>query len=283
MFNFSDVNEPVLRLGAFVGMFAAMASLEWLRPKRIPRFAKAGRWSTNLTIVALGALVVRALIWLSSLVAVPLAAVVAADYAANHDRGVLNAWIGGPVWAKTLGALIVLDLAIYLQHVASHKIPLLWQLHQMHHADVDFDVTTALRFHPVEIGLSMLYKVVWVLALGPSVLAVTLFEVTLNACAMFNHANVNLPERLEKAIRPLIVTPDMHRIHHSVHRDEHNTNYGFNLSIWDRLFGTYTHAPCNGQKGMTIGLPPYQHQGPTQLAWSLLLPFTIKQPPSDRS
>ncbi|MEQ1698101.1 MAG: sterol desaturase family protein [Hyphomicrobiaceae bacterium] len=282
MFNFTSISEPVLRLAAFVGVFAVMASLEWLRPKRTPRYAKARRWLTNLSMVALGAFVVRALVWLSSLVAVPLAAVIAADTAALHGWGVLNAWTAGPDWAKTLIALIVLDLAIYLQHVASHKLPLLWRLHKMHHADVDFDVTTALRFHPIEIGLSMLYKVVWVLALGPSVLAVIVFEVTLNACAMFNHANVRLPASLDNAIRRVIVTPDMHRIHHSVHRDEHNTNYGFNLSIWDRLFGTYTHAPRDGQTGMVIGLDTYQHTGPTQLAWSLSLPWSSQHPPSNQ-
>lgn len=281
MINLSDLNEPALRLAAFVGVFAVMATLEWFRPKRQPRYPKPGRWITNLSMVALGSLVVRGLVWLSTLAAVPLAAVIAAGFAEKHGWGILNAWTTGPGWAKMLIALIVLDFAIYLQHVASHKIALLWRLHKMHHADVDFDVTTALRFHPVEIGLSMLYKTVWVLALGPSVLAVVLFEVILNACAMFNHANVNLPTFLDKAIRPIIVTPDMHRIHHSVHRDEHNTNYGFNLSIWDRLFGTYTHAPRDGQTGMAIGLEPYQHEGPTRLTWSLSLPFTDKQPPSD--
>jgi sterol desaturase/sphingolipid hydroxylase (fatty acid hydroxylase superfamily) len=169
--------------------------------------------------------------------------------------------------------VVLLDFAIWLQHVLSHRVPALWQVHQVHHADRDFDVTTALRFHPVEIGLSMLYKVVWVLALGAPVAAVIIFEVILNAFAIFNHANVALPGRLDRALRVVIVTPDMHRVHHSVLAREHHNNFGFNLSVWDRVFGTYTAQPRDGHDGMTIGLPQFQSEAPARLAWSLSLPF----------
>jgi sterol desaturase/sphingolipid hydroxylase (fatty acid hydroxylase superfamily) len=170
-------------------------------------------------------------------------------------------------------AVLVLDLAIWGQHWASHKVPLFWRLHQVHHADRDIDVTTAVRFHPVEIALSMLWKIVVVVPLGAPPLAVFLFEVILNACAMFNHANIALPQWLDRILRLLVVTPDMHRVHHSVLRREHNTNYGFNLSVWDRLFRTYTAQPEGGHQGMTIGLPPYQSEAPTRFGWSLWLPF----------
>jgi sterol desaturase/sphingolipid hydroxylase (fatty acid hydroxylase superfamily) len=178
--------------------------------------------------------------------------------------------------------VIVLDFAIWVQHVLSHQIPVLWRLHRVHHADVDFDVTTALRFHPVEIGLSMLYKVLWVLVLGPTALAVLIFEILLNACAMFSHSNVDVPKGLDRVLRTVLVTPDMHRVHHSVLANEHNANFGFNLSIWDRLFGTYTPEPQGGHHGMTIGLPAYQSEQPTHLAWSLRLPF-MRRSPSDPS
>ena len=167
----------------------------------------------------------------------------------------------------------MLDFAIWLQHLGSHTIPALWRIHRVHHADVDIDVTTALRFHPVEIGLSMLYKVVWVLLLGPPAGAVVLFEVILNGGAMFNHANFALPARLDRALRALVVTPDMHRVHHSVIPGEHHSNYGFNLSIWDRSFRTYTAQPEKGHLAMTIGLADFQSDRPSQLGWSLGLPF----------
>ena len=157
-------------------------------------------------------------------------------------------------------ALLALDLAIWAQHLASHKVPLFWRLHQVHHADRDIDVTTAVRFHPIEIGLSMLWKIVVVMAIGASPLAVFLFEVILNACAMFNHANIALPGVARRHLAPFVVTPDMHRVHHSVLRREHDSNYGFNLSLWDRLFRTYTAQPEGGHQGMTIGLPPYQSE-----------------------
>jgi sterol desaturase/sphingolipid hydroxylase (fatty acid hydroxylase superfamily) len=265
---FDGLSETAFRLGAFLAVFAVMSALELLIPKRRLTAAKARRWLTNLTIVGVDSLLVR----LMASFAVPLAAVAAAFYAEQQGFGLFN-WTGWPLWFETLLALAALDFALWLQHLASHKLSVLWRLHQMHHADVDIDVTTAIRFHPIEIGLSMLWKILWVLVLGVSPLAVLLFEVILNGAAMFNHANVALPARLDALLRRVIVTPDMHRVHHSVMRREHDSNYGFNLSIWDRLFGTYTAQPEKGHEGMTIGLAPYQSADPTRITWSLVLPF----------
>lgn len=265
---FDSISETALRLGAFLGIFAIMALLELLLPRRKLKHSKARRWFTNLAIVGIDGAVVR----LMALLAVPLAAVAAALWAESNGWGLLNA-TGWPPWLEITIAVVLLDLAIYGQHVASHRIPLLWRLHKMHHADVDFDVTTALRFHPVEIALSMLWKIVVVLALGAAPVAVVLFEVILNGCAMFNHANVTLPRWLDRALRLLLVTPDFHRVHHSVYAREHNNNYGFNLSLWDRLFKTYTPQPEDGHTAMTIGLHEYQSEAPTGLGWSLALPF----------
>ena len=265
---FDGLSETAFRLGAFLAVFAVMGALELLIPKRRLKAPKARRWLTNLTIVGVDSLLVR----LMASLAVPLAAVAAAFYAEQQGIGFFN-WAGWPLWLETVLALAALDFALWLQHLASHKIPLFWRLHQMHHADVDIDVTTAIRFHPIEIGLSMLWKILWVLVLGVSPLAVLLFEIILNGASMFNHANVALPARLDASLRSVIVTPDMHRVHHSVMRREHDSNYGFNLSIWDRLFGTYTAQPEKGHEGMTIGLAPYQSADPTQITWSLVLPF----------
>lgn len=211
--------------------------------------------------------------------AAPLVAIGAAIYAEGHGIGLFN-WLAWPTWTEILIAVVVLDLAIWFQHWAAHRFTVLWRLHQMHHADVDIDVTTAIRFHPIEIALSMLWKIACVLVLGISPIAVLLFEIILNACAMFNHANIALPHGLDRILRLVIVTPDMHRIHHSALGREHNSNYGFNLSVWDRLFGTYTDQPVAGHTGMTIGLPAYQSEGPTRLGWSLTLPFR-HQPPAE--
>jgi sterol desaturase/sphingolipid hydroxylase (fatty acid hydroxylase superfamily) len=237
-------------------------------PKRTLVAPKGRRWLTNLGISVTAGLVLRFM----AALAVPVAAIAAAFYAQENHIGLLNnvAW---PEWMKVAIALVVLDLAIWAQHLASHKIPILWRLHKVHHADRDIDVTTAVRFHPVEIALSMVWKIVVVVPLGASPLSVFLFEVILNACAMFNHANIALPLWLDRIVRVFIVTPDMHRVHHSVLRREHDTNYGFNLSVWDRLFRTYKAQPEGGHLGMTIGLTPYQSEEPTRFGWSLLLPF----------
>ena len=261
-------SDGLVRLAVFAGVFVTMALIELAWPKRKLLVSKRNRWFTNLGISVTGTLLLR----LMAALAVPVAAIAAAFYAEAHGIGLLNqvAW---PAWVKIAIALVVLDLAIWAQHLASHKVPLFWRLHQVHHADRDIDVTTAIRFHPIEIGLSMLWKIAVVVPLGASPLAVFLFEVILNACAMFNHANIALPLWVDRILRLFIVTPDMHRVHHSVLHREHDSNYGFNLSIWDRLFGTYTAEPEAGHQGMTIGLTPYQSEAPTRLGWSLMLPF----------
>lgn len=264
--------ETALRLAAFAGVFLAMALLELLIPKRDLDHAKGRRWLTNIAIGGIDSLLLR----LMAMLAVPVAAVAAAIWAEARGWGLLNlvAW---PGWLEMAIALAVLDLAIYGQHVASHHVPALWRLHKVHHADVDIDVTTAIRFHPVEIGLSMLWKIVVVLALGPSAISVVLFEVLLNACAMFNHANIALPGAVDRVLRLIVVTPDMHRVHHSVEDDETNSNFGFNLPWWDRLFGTYRAQPRAGHDDMTIGIATFRD--PRQcdgLKGMLLMPFTGK-------
>jgi len=268
MDNIFGPHDTLLRLSAFVSIFVAMALIELALPKRRLIVSKSRRWLTNLGIGATASALLR----LMAALAVPVAAVAAAFYAQAHGIGLLNA-VGWPEWAKVAVALVVLDLAIWAQHLASHKIPLLWRLHKVHHADRDIDVTTAVRFHPIEIALSMLWKIAVVVPLGASPLAVFLFEVILNGCAMFNHANIDLPPWLDRLLRQVLVTPDMHRVHHSVLRREHDTNYGFNLSVWDRLFRTYTAQPEGGHQGMRIGLTPYQSEAPTRFGWSLWLPF----------
>ena len=272
---FGGWSEPVVRFAVFAAVLLTMAALELLLPKRVLTSAKSTRWLTNFSIVGLATLLVRAMAALPRLIAptlLPLTAVAAALWAEKAGVGLLPL-LGLPYWLTAVVAIIILDFALWLQHLISHKVPAIWALHQVHHADRDFNVTTAIRFHPVEIALSMLYKMVWVVACGVSPLAIVLFEMILNAGAMFNHANVALPGWLDRALRLVIVTPDMHRVHHSIVRAEHDSNYGFNLSIWDRMAGTYTDQPAAGHQGMTIGLAPYQSDAPTRLAWSLALPF----------
>lgn len=260
--------ELVARIGAFATVFSLMAWLELRQPRRPLRHARRTRWPTNMAIVVIDSAVVRVM----SLFALPIVAVAAAEFAARNGLGLFNT-IGVPAVAAVLLSILVLDFAVWLQHVASHKIPILWRLHRMHHADQDFDATTAIRFHPIEIALSMLWKSAWVVMLGAPPVAVLLFEIILNGCAIFNHANVALPPRLDRVMRKLIVTPDMHRVHHSVLQSEHNSNYGFNFPFWDWLFRTYAAQPSAGHDGMTIGLVPYQTEGPTRLSWCLTLPF----------
>ena len=264
----SQTFETILRLSAFIGIFTVMALIELAAPRRALNHSKPRRWLTNLSISGLNALLLR----LMAMLAVPVAAVAAAEWARVAGWGAFNL-LGWPFWLEVLLAIIVLDLAIYAQHVIFHKVPALWRLHQVHHADVDFDVSTALRFHPVEIALSMLIKIAVVLALGAPAIAVVLFEIILNGCAMFNHANIKLPRWLDAALRRVLVTPDMPRVHHSVIRRETNSNFGFNLSVWDRIFGTYRAQPEAGHDAMAIGLSDYQNEDPTRFGWSLVLPF----------
>lgn len=273
-------SDGLIRLLVFAAVFVLMAAVELIRPKRRLSVSKPRRWLTNLGIAGVDTLVLRLMAALAvpvAAVAVPVAAVAAAFFAKERGLGLLNQ-VDWPYWVKLVIALLVLDLAIWFQHLVSHKVPVFWRLHQVHHADRDIDVTTAIRFHPVEIALSMLWKIAVVIPLGASPFAVFLFEVILNACAMFNHANIALPAWLDRALRLFIVTPDMHRVHHSVLRGEHNRNFGFNLSLWDRLFGTYIAQPKAGHQGMTIGLPPYQSEAPTRFGWSLWLPFRQQKP-----
>jgi len=259
-----DMDDSVIRLTAFIAVFVVMAMAELLLPRRSLSFGYR-RWPANLGIVLVNSLLVRLL---------PFAgASAAAIWAGTHQFGLFNL-IHWPVAVELLLAVVLLDLIIYLQHHVFHIMPLLWRLHKVHHADRDIDVTTGLRFHPLEILLSMLIKVTAVLLLGVPVMAVLLFEVILNAMAMFNHANVRLPLKLDAIIRLLLVTPDMHRVHHSVLRHETNSNYGFNLSIWDRLFATYCAQPQAGHDAMVIGLDGLQ-QAPTHSLWFMLrLPFS---------
>ena len=273
------LTELEFRIAAFVAVLLAMSLLEVCWPQRRLAAPKLHRWRTNLAIVALGSGLVR----LMASAAVPIAALAAAGYAEASGIGLMN-WLRPPGWIAVIISIVALDLAIWAQHLASHKLPLLWRLHQMHHADIDLDVTTALRFHPIEIGLSMLWKIVCVLVLGAPPIAVLAFEIILNGCAMFNHANVRLGPRFDRILRLVLVTPDMHRVHHSIEPSEHNSNYGFNFPFWDRLFGTYTDQPAAGHDGMTIGLARYQSERPMWLSWCLLLPFrrTLEHQRSNR-
>lgn len=257
--------ETALRLGVFAGLLVLFMMLEAIWPRKNRVDGRAARWRTNLALTVIDGIALRVL--------VPLAAVGTAAYASTHGWGLLN-MVSIPHWAVIVISLILLDLAIYGQHVATHRIPLLWRLHQVHHADTDVDVTTGIRFHPIEICLSMVYKMAVVLALGAPVVAVILFEVILNGCALFNHANIRLPKSVDRVLRLFIVTPDMHRVHHSVLEHETNSNYGFSLSLWDRIFGSYIDQPSAGHNAMKIGLNAYQDDTPTQLLWTLHLPFT---------
>ena len=262
-------NEATIRLGIFLGLFAVFALAETLAPRRARVQPRRTRWVTNWSITIANTLVLRALA-----VGLPLLAVGAAIDAAQNGWGLFNS-LGWPVWLEFVLAVLILDFAIWLQHLITHKIPVLWRLHRVHHADRDMDVTTAIRFHPIEIALSMFLKIGLVYAMGPAALAVVVFEILLNGTAMFNHANIKLPLAVDRVLRLVLVTPDMHRVHHSVHRFEHDSNYGFALSIWDRMFRTYIPQPGEGHDGMTVGLQ-WQDDRPSTLGWSLALPFRRK-------
>ncbi|MCP5073465.1 MAG: sterol desaturase family protein [Rhodobacteraceae bacterium] len=261
--------EATIRLSLFLGLFVLFAAAETLVPRRKRRQGRGSRWLTNWGLVVLDTALLRLMA-----LTLPLLAVGAAVDANAKGWGLFNT-VNLPGWLEVLLAVVILDFLIWGQHVITHKIPILWRLHRVHHADRDMDVTTAIRFHPIEISLSMLLKIGAVYALGPSALAVILFEILLNGCAMFNHANLNLPPNLDRLTRLLLVTPDMHRVHHSNLRAEHDSNYGFSLSIWDRVFGTYNDQPQGGHDGMTVGLN-WQDDAPARLGWSLMLPFQRK-------
>jgi len=259
-------HETWLRLAAFIGVFCVMALWEIIAPRRRLRYGKS-RWPANLGIVILDSLLAR--------VVLPGGAVAAAIWAESNNIGLLPL-LHLPDIMLILIAIIVMDFIIYAQHVLFHFVPVLWRLHQVHHADRDIDITTGLRFHPVEILISMLIKIAAVVALGAPVIAVIIFEVILNAMAMFNHSNVRLPKALDAIIRLLLITPDVHRVHHSIIYQETNSNYGFNLSIWDKLCGTYRAQPELGHDKVVIGLPDLQHAPTHHLFWMLRLPFIGK-------
>ncbi|MGE0823481.1 MAG: sterol desaturase family protein [Candidatus Binatia bacterium] len=254
--------EALVRFEMFLSIFSVMAVWEWLAPQRVLMQPRRERWVTNLGLTLCNS----ALIWLT----VGGVAYAAALFAAERQAGILY-WLATPPWLAVVLTFLLLDFAIYLQHILFHAVPALWRLHQVHHADLGFDATTGLRFHPFEIALSLAYKVTVVLLLGAVPWAVVLFEVVLNAASVFNHGNVALPGRIDRTLRGIIVTPDMHRIHHSTIVKETNANFGFSLAWWDRLCGTYRAEPVRGQRGLEIGLADYRT--PISLGHLLLLPF----------
>lgn len=266
-------HEPTIRLAAFAGVFVLVAAWEVLAPRRALTVSKTLRWASNVGLVVLNTVLLR--------LAFPLAAVGVAAFAADHGWGVLNHF-RVPLWLAVPVAVIAMDFAIWLQHVMVHAVPALWRLHRVHHADLDYDLTTGARFHPIEIVLSMGVKFATIVVLGPPVVAVVVFEVLLNATAMFNHGNVRLPAALDRVLRWVVVTPDMHRVHHSVEDDETNSNFGFNLPWWDRLFGTYRAQPRAGHEGMTIGIVGRRDPREVdRLDGMLMMPFHGDDDPAD--
>lgn len=259
--------EPVIRLSVFLGIFALMALWELLAPRRSQTYSRLKRWPSNFGIVVFNTLVLRVLF--------PTAAVGMAMAADANGWGLFNT-VQLPAWLILVLTVLIMDFTIYLQHVLVHAVPVLWRIHRMHHSDLEFDVTTGSRFHPVEIAISMVIKLVVVGALGAPALAVLIFEVILNASAMFNHANVRIPKKVDRILRWLIVTPDMHRVHHSIIPSETNSNFGFNLPWWDHLFGTYTDQPEGGHEGMTIGIAQFRHGRELWLDRMLLQPLRGK-------
>jgi len=259
------INEASIRLMAFLGIFAVVAAWESISPRRKPITSKISRWFSNISITLIGTVIVRTLF-----------PVLAVTLAANGtSSGVLNQ-VTFPYALKVLFGVLALDLIIYGQHVLFHSIPLLWRLHMMHHADLDIDVTTGLRFHPIEVMLSMGIKIGAVVVIGPPVTAIILFEILLNGTSMFNHGNIRMPPGVDRILRLIVVTPDMHRVHHSVVIKETNSNFGFNFPWWDRIFKTYRDQPAAGHEKMTIGLSQFRDAKKLTLPWLLALPFVGK-------
>lgn len=262
-------HEATIRLGFFLGTLLVLAVLERIAPRRVLTTSKPARWFANLGIVTLDTLIVRFLF--------PVLPAGFALLCRQEGWGLLN-YLHVPYGPAVLIGVVLFDLFIYVQHVLFHHLPALWRLHMIHHADLDFDLTTGIRFHPLEIVLSMGIKLGLVYLFGPPAVSVILFEIILNATAMFSHSNLKLPPGLDGALRLLVVTPDMHRVHHSVVIRERNSNFGFNLSLWDRLFGTYRPQPERGHEGMTIGLANFRDPSRLGLAQLLILPFTRRHP-----
>lgn len=258
-------NEAAVRLAFFVSIFTAVALAELVLPRRTLMTSKVSRWVANIGIVVIDAAVVR-LIFSG-------AAVGTALWVSERGWGLFNA-LTLPYWVKVVLSVVILDFVIYLQHVMFHAVPALWRLHMMHHADMDFDVTTGNRFHPIEIVLSMFIKAAAIMVTGAPALGVIIFEILLNGTAMFNHGNVKLPLAFDRVLRLFVVTPDMHRVHHSVIPPEANSNFGFNMPWWDRLMGTYRPQPRGGHLEMTIGLNQFRDPARLTLPWLLIQPFT---------
>lgn len=264
---FSDylvLNEEFIRLTAFGAIVAVMAFWEWAVPRRAQIVSRWTRWPNNIAVIVVGALLVRLVF--------PMAAVGSAVWAGAMGIGLFNV-VRAPDWAALIGSVIILDLAIYFQHRVFHAVPSLWRLHRMHHADLEIDVTTGARFHPLEILISMAIKMAIVALIGAPVAAVVLFEVLLNVTSMFNHSNIRMPEWLDRALRVVVVTPDMHRVHHSIVQSETDSNFGFNAPWWDRLFGTYRPAPMAGHQGMIIGIDQFRDPSELRLDRLLTQPF----------
>ena len=256
--------DILIRLGAFAGVLVLMASWEVLAPRRRLATSKRRRWTANLAVVALNTMVVRLVFGAG--------AVGTAVFATEHGWGLLNL-VNLFLWVEVVLAVIVLDLILYLQHVTFHAVPVFWRFHMMHHADLDCDVTTGVRFHPVEVAISMVIKLGAIIMIGASPAAVLAFEVLLNATSMFNHSNAHIPAAADRVLRWFLVTPDMHRIHHSILPQETNRNFGFNLPWWDRLLGTYWSVPEGGHEGMTLGLEQFRDPAQLTLMDMLMLPF----------
>ncbi len=264
MFDAILENEAPVRLVAFGAMLIVMALWELAAPRRRVEIPRVIRWTNNLALVVIDSIVVRFVF--------PLLAVGLAIIAEDRSWGLLQSF-DIPGWLAVLIAILILDFAIYLQHVLFHAVPAFWRLHRVHHADLEFDLTTGLRFHPIEIILSMIWKMAIVAALGAPPIAVLIFEVVLNASALFNHSNVALPRGIDAILRLFIVTPDMHRVHHSVHVRETNSNFGFNVPWWDRLFGTYIAQPRDGHEGMSIGIDQFRSTDDLRIDRMLVQPF----------
>jgi sterol desaturase/sphingolipid hydroxylase (fatty acid hydroxylase superfamily) len=256
--------ESAIRLTVFLGVLIGMAAWEVAAPRRRVEIPRLLRWSNNLALVAVDTLLVRLVF--------PVVAVGLAVISQGNGWGLLNQF-SIPGWVAIMIAVLALDLAIYCQHVLFHAVPALWRLHRMHHADLEFDVTTGLRFHPLEIVLSMLIKLGVVMALGPPAIAVLIFEVLLNASSLFNHSNIRLPLGIDAVLRLFIVTPDMHRVHHSIHPAETNSNFGFNVPWWDRILGTYLAQPKSGHEDMTIGIEQFRNRRSLWLDRMLIQPL----------
>lgn len=269
MSEFLLAHEATIRLSIFLGVLVAMMLWELAAPRRRLDIPRVIRWTNNLALVVVDTIILR--------LSFPVLAVGLAVMAEGAGWGLFNVW-DVPVWVAVLASILLLDLAIYLQHVLFHAVPGLWRLHRMHHADLDFDATTGLRFHPVEILISMAIKLAVVGALGAPPVAVLMFEVILNAAALFNHSNLKLPARVDRVLRLVLVTPDMHRVHHSSDPRETNSNYGFSVPWWDRLMGTYIAQPARGHEGMEIGIE--QFRTPRDLWLDRMLVQPVRGPAS---